>query len=145
MSRLQAVIKIKDVEVKNINDSTKLYTITGFERCFSKNRKHAQEKYDIPKEKKDGVYFMWHTIKVFVTRDVGLMSKMESGAVIDFSGRLEEEVWIDKDGEVRKKPMIINPDINVVQFADNGRERGERREDRSLKSDDSLDDDDLPF
>lgn len=151
MARIQAVVKVKSVEIYKTNANKFIYTISAYERCYSKSRQKAQQEIDLKGEKGDGVYFMWHTLKVFSAQRHQFVEKLNEGDMIDFSGNLEEEAFKNKDGDIRKRLIVVMPDLKKV-FAPDGSRSDNNSKPAQQKSpktkelvEDVPDDDDYPF
>lgn len=107
---VSTVLTVKKIEEKALNNETTIVQLTGWEKCWSQNRKRAQEKFDFEHEKKDGTYFLTHTVKFFLKNYDG---KFQEGMQVYVAGRVEEEAWL-KDGELRRKLVIVNPDYRIL-------------------------------
>jgi hypothetical protein len=133
--RIQATMKVKRIEVKNVG-SVQLTVIEGSERCWSKNRKRLQEKLSIPREeKRDGVYYVYHTLKTFSP-----VTFVKEGMLIDFCGTADEELW-EKDGKLQRKFVVMNPDIKTLSAPETSQRS------QQLASQSTVDEggDDFPF
>lgn len=123
----------RDAETRFVNDKS---SVTNFSIATDHQYKDKNDKWETKTT--------WHNIVAWNLSDWH-QEALKKGATVHVGGRLETREWTDKDGNKRYTTEVIADKSSVIIFDTRNGGSNSSRETHSQNTEQSNDNDDLPF